>query len=214
MYCIGEWEVFADESGMSRIAGQKIKRLREHVLRESQEAFADRLGVEQPTVSRWEAGKPVSRKHQKTIADLAGASVGEFFHSNDMPVSIPIVGYVSAGDSFAIVEDHEPGGGLDYFTPKIDSTEVVAVVVRGDSMLPVYRNGDTIIGKRTGRRDLMRAIGRDCIVKTTSGEGYVKRVLAGTDRHTVRLRSYNQLYDDIEDVQIEWAAPIIWISRG
>lgn len=199
---------------MSRLIGQKIRNLREDVLGESQEIFGDRLGVEQATVSRWEAGNLPARRYQKAIADLASQTVSQFFFSEETPITIPVIGYVSAGESFTPVEDHEPGAGLDYVTPQIGSREVLAVIVRGDSMSPVYRSGDTIIGTRMGRRDLSNAIGKDCIVKTTDGEGYVKRVMPGTAKGLYRLRSYNALFDDIEDVKLEWAAPIIWINRS
>jgi phage repressor protein C with HTH and peptisase S24 domain len=194
--------------------GRKIRALR-NALRESQAEFGDRFGVEQATVSRWEKGlSPVQRKHQSAIAELAGMTVAEFFHSREAPRLIPIVGYVSGGESFTPTEDHEPGQGIDHITLSLGEEDQVAVRVRGDSMSPVYRDGDTLIGRRIGRRDLTRALGKDCIIKTAAGEGYVKRVLPGSKRHVFRLRSYNPLYDDIEDVALEWAAPIIWINRA
>lgn len=199
---------------MPRIVAQRILELRNR-LGEGQAEFGHRFGVEQPTVSRWESGasKP-ARSLEQPIADLAGMTVAEFFHSADAARSIPVVGYVSGGEAFVPIDDHEPGAGLDFVTPRLGDDSYIAVKVRGDSMSPVYRDGDLIIAARAGRRDMSKMIGRDCIVKTAAGEGYVKRVLAGTKKGTVRLRSYNPAYDDIEDVQIEWAAAIVWIGRG
>lgn len=197
---------------MSNDAGRKIRELRA-VLRETQAEFGDRFGVEQATVSRWERGEPVQRRYQGPVADLAGMTVAEFFHSDEGPRMVPIVGFVSGGESFTPVDDHEPGAGIEHITLKIGGDEQIAVCVRGDSMNPVYRDGDIIVGKRLGRRDLSRAIGKDCIVKTVIGEGYVKKVLAGTTRTTFRLRSYNPAFEDLENVAIEWAAPIVWIGR-
>jgi transcriptional regulator with XRE-family HTH domain len=180
----------------------------------SQVDFGFRLGVEQATVSRWEKGKPVDEKHRKPIADLAGVSVAEFFSSEETPRLIPIVGYVSGGEKFAPIEDGPPGVGIDNILVDIGDEDQVAVRVRGDSMRPVYRDGDVIIGSRIGRRDLDRAVGRDCIIKTANGDGYVKVVHKGAKRGLFRLRSYNPAYDDVADVELEWAAPIIWVRRS
>lgn len=197
---------------MSRLIGQKIQKLRRQ-LGDTQAEFADRLGVEQPTVSRWERGEMPKRALQAPIASLAAMSVAEFFHSEDGPRLIPIVGYVAGGESFTPFDDEE-ASGIDHITLSLGEDEQIAVRVRGNSMFPVYRDGDTIIGRRQGRRDASRFVGHDCIVKTVLGEGYVKRVLMGTRSGFFRLRSYNPAFDDIEDVEIAWAAPIVWIGRG
>lgn len=199
---------------MSTIIGNKIKRLREQ-LGETQDEFSDRFGVKQATVSRWEKGLvPPARKLQSKIAAAAGLSVPEFFHSSEGPRLIPIVGYVSAGESFVPSDDNESGDGVEHITLSLGDAEQIAVRVRGNSMFPVYRDGDTIIGAKLGRRDPSKFLNRDCIVMTVLGEGYVKRVMTGARRGFFRLRSYNPAYDDIEDVEINWAAPIIWIGRS
>jgi DNA-binding transcriptional regulator YiaG len=40
------------------ISGERIKDIRTNVLRESQEAFARRVGVNQATIHRWETDGP------------------------------------------------------------------------------------------------------------------------------------------------------------
>lgn len=196
-----------------RTVGQKIRDLRNNALRESQELFGERFGVQQATVSRWESGSPVERKHQQPLAELAGLTVAEFFYSDESPRAVPIVGYVSAGDKFIPIEDGDPRASGEFVTISFNDQEKIAVIVRGDSMTPVYRSGDVIVGMLSSRSSFSSAIGRDCIVKTTSGEGFVKRVLKGRLPNTVRLRSYNPAYDDIEDVEVEWIAPIRLIER-
>lgn len=193
------------------LVGQKIRSLRK-ALGENQAEFGARFDVEQATVSRWEKGDPVQRK--EPLARLAGMSVAEFFHTTVELRLIPIVGYVSGGESFTPTDDHLPGGGIDHVMLTIDKNDQIAVRVRGDSMRPVYRNGDVIIGSRMLGADLAGVIGADCIVKTAAGEGYVKTVHRGSKRGMFRLRSYNPAYQDIEDVAIEWAAPITHVIRG
>lgn len=42
----------------------------------------------------------------------------------------------------------------------------------------------------------------------------MKTVHRGTRKGVFRLRSYNPSYEDIEDVALEWAAPITHVIRG
>lgn len=196
----------------SRI-GKKIRQLRE-AIGDSQSAFADRLGVEQGSVSRWENGGNVKQQHQSAIAELANMSVAEFFHSDAVPRMVPIVGYVSGGESFVPSGDLEEAAEIEHIMLSIPEGEQIAVRVRGDSMRPVYRNGDVIVGSRRDRRNLAAIVGHDCIIKTASGEGYVKVVHRGTAKGRFTLRSYNPAYTDIENVELEWAAPITHIVRS
>lgn len=156
----------------------------------------------------------VDMKHQAAIAKLAGMSVAEFFHTKAEPRLVPIVGYVSGGESFVPSNDIEEAADIEHVMLAIPEDDQIAVRVRGDSMRPVYRNGDVIIGSRRNRRSIAAFIGRDCIVKTTAGEGYVKVVHRGARSGRFVLRSYNPAYVDIEDVEIEWAAPITHIIRA
>ncbi|MFZ4807512.1 MAG: XRE family transcriptional regulator [Hyphomicrobiaceae bacterium] len=206
------WRVFGNGAAMSHDVGAKIRRLR-MALGESQALFGDRFSVEQPTVSRWEKGEEVQRKHRSQLAELAGLSVAEFFHSAEQPRVIPVVGYVAGGERFIPVVQGEAGNGFDHVTLSIDPDDNIAVRVRGDSMSPVYRDGEVIVGRRLEGSDVSRAVGLDCIAMTTGGEGYVKRILKGAAPGSYRLRSYNPSYEDIEDVALAWAAPIWMIMR-
>lgn len=198
---------------MSETLGQRIKRLRLS-LNEGQPVFGERFDVEQATVSRWENDvSPPAKRYWEAIAKVANMTVSEFFLGADQHLSVPIVGYVSGGESFVPSSDGEDAGGLDTLDLNISAVDQIAVRVRGDSMAPVYRDGDTIVAKRLGRRDLDTALGHDCIVMTSEGEGYVKRLMKGSRKGTFRLRSYNALYED-KEVRVEWAAPIILIRRS
>lgn len=193
--------------------GQKIRKLRK-ALGENQAEFGARFGVEQATVSRWEKGEPVQRKFHEPLAKLANLSVSEFFFQATEPHLVPIVGYVSGGEGFAPADEHVPGAEIEHVAISVPDDEQVAVRVRGDSMRPVYRNGDVIIGAKLTSSALDLAIGQDCIVKTRNGDGYVKTVHAGSRRGLYRLRSYNPAHVDVEDVELEWAAPIVQIIRN
>jgi transcriptional regulator with XRE-family HTH domain len=198
---------------MSRIVGNKVRQLR-LALGESQSEFAERFRVEQATVSRWESGAPVKRVLQESIAALAGMSVSEFFHSNEAPRLIPIVGEISAGEEFVPTDYSPPGTHPDHVRLSLGEERQIALRVRGDSMAPAYRDGDVIIGVQLRGSAMQNAIGRDCLVKTAAGAGYLKVVRPGSKKGVFRLRSYNPLYADIDDVALEWAAPVLWVRRS
>lgn len=199
---------------MWKAVGKKIRQLRK-ALNEGQAAFGDRFGVEQATVSRWEKGLVVARRYQDQIAELAGMSVAEFFHSNSGPRLIPIVGYVSGGESFTPIDDAPAQEGIDHIKLDIGDMEQVAVKVRGRSMSPVYRDGDVVIGtKIEDRRTITRNIGKDCIIKTIDGEGYLKTLRKGEKPGKYTLESYNPAFDDVPNVEVEWIAPVTWVGRA
>lgn len=126
--------------------------------------------------------------------------------------SIPVVGYVGAGEKFHAVDDLAQGAGLDSVELDLNDADPIAVEVRGDSMLPVYRPGDRLLCSRLRGNDESGFLGRDCVVKLLSGAGYVKRVVRGAAPGLYTLVSYAA--DPIPDVRLEWAAPIVWIRRG
>jgi len=124
--------------------------------------------------------------------------------------SVPIVGFVSAGEGWTPIE------GITNETVDIEiaKPDTIALEVRGSSMSPVYRDGDTLICQRIYGPYLDNLIGRDCVVQTADGRHFVKILKRGTKPRRITLKSYDPLVDDIEDVAIAWAAPVIWVKRG
>jgi repressor LexA len=200
---------------MHKDVPKKIASLRK-ALGMSQEAFAKEFGVKQATVSRWEDGlSNVARSLEAKMASLADMSVAEFFHSDEGPRIVPVIGEVSAGEHFCPVADGARLGGNDFITfGSMPGDEMVAVRVRGDSMAPVYRAGDIVIGRKVYGADISAAINRDCIVLTESGDGFLKVLRKGSRKSEYALQPYNSGYDTIERVAIEWAAPVLWVKRA
>lgn len=81
-------------------------------------------------------------------------------------------------------------------------------------MSPVYRSGDMLICSRQTTKHLDNLINLDCVVMTADGDGYIKILKRGTRRGCVTLKSYNPHFDDIENVQLLWVAPILWVRRA
>lgn len=156
------------------------------------------------------------RLHKDMIFKLAEAlhcSTAELI--DDLEVeTIPLVGYVGAGAVVNAIDDNIKGQGLEPLPmpilkrTDIPANEILAVRVKGDSMLPVISDGWTIY-YRTKHciEDCLRAL---CVVKVRDGSEYVKVLTKGSKPGLFTLTSYNA--SPIEDVELEWAYKIISIE--
>src|ERR1043166_9685350 len=107
----------------------------------NQAALAKRLGVTQPTVSRWLTGKQVPEVEQHE-AILKEAARLKLINRKGRP-SVHAIGYVGAGAEIIPIDDHAIGAGLEEveIPPGIPDNAVL-VIVRGDSMYPRYFDGE------------------------------------------------------------------------
>ncbi len=149
---------------------------------------------------------------EKFLAICRAAHVDPFFilYGDNAPkFTIPVLGIVSAGEGWS----NQDGATFEPIEFEIEKDDIVSIEVRGDSMAPVYRSGDHLICQRH-QRGFDNLIGLDCAVLTADGQGYVKILKRGTRPNRFNLKSYNVANEDIENVQLAWAAPVIWIKRG
>lgn len=145
------------------------------------------------------------------IADQLGITLTELMEGRQNgPRKVSVIGYVSAGEGWTPFEGDGP---VDDIEISIEGGAPVGLVVRGDSMTPVYRDGDLLIGAKRPTANVAKLIGRDCIVETTRGERFVKFIGKGSIRGRFNLKSYNPMHPDKENVEIAWAAPISMVIR-
>ena len=170
--------------------------------------------MQQATVSRWEKGRPVQRKFQEAVAQLAGLTVPEFFHSATRPRLIPVIGRLSAGSRLALTDWPDPTSPVEHIKLNVGDADQIGVRVDDDSLAPVYRKGDMVVGRKLPKTRIPDAIGRDCVVKTIDGAGYIRILKKGSRRGLYTLRAFRPEEDDIEEVDLEWAAPITFIKRA
>ena len=138
---------------------------------------------------------------------------GAFVQANSRPApTLPLLGLAQAGaGGFFDPAGFPTGEGWDQVQlPVPGEAGVYALEVSGDSMLPLYRDGDRIvvsISEQVRRGDRV-------VVKTKDGEVMAK-VLARQTANVVELQSLNPLHPprlfDMKD--IEWIARIIWASQ-
>lgn len=119
---------------------------------------------------------------------------------------VPIVGFIGAGGEI-VYEDI--GQDEHVLRPPGISGTLVALVVRGSSMLPKYRDGDIIYIQRTHEGVLPEYIGEDCAVRLATGETYIKQLIAGNEEGRFTLLSLNA--PPIENVEVEWATLVRFV---
>jgi len=153
------------------------------------------------------------------LLEAAGASVEEFSdlltgRKGQPPKrkQIPLLGLARAGKGGFFDDSGFPvGNGWDEIdVPGVTDATAYALEITGDSMLPVYREGDTIIvspGATLRKGDRV-------VVKTTDGQVMAKVMQRQTAKN-VELASFNKDHDtktlDMRDV--DWIARIIWASQ-
>ncbi len=165
------------------------------------------------------------------IAEALGVSVDWLLHGTDTAADmqqVAISGYVGAGETVIPLDDLaqetvERGtrdGDRKNESEYPDMVEapaslgrVAALIVRGDSMEPVYHEGDIIFYRRY-RGHPGDIVGRECVVETEGGELYLKRLRQGSKEHLFHLLSYQPGVDPIFDVKLRWAGVVEWVKKG
>ncbi len=134
---------------------------------------------------------------------------GEHYQSpNNM---IPLLGLAKAGRDGYFDSSGWPMGDWDAVEfPFTLDKKVYALEVSGNSMEPVYRDGDKLIV--TPDSEIRK--GDRVIVKTTSGEVMVKE-FQRRSLNQVELKSLNPACDDVilAPTEILWMARVIWVSQ-
>ena len=128
-----------------------------------------------------------------TVDDILGAG------------AVQVVGKVGAGGTVIYGEDDL---GTAPRPPGV-AAAVEALEVEGSSMLPRYSSGDVVYISRSHDGVNEEDIGEYCAVRLTTGETYIKQLAHGSRPGFFTLRSLNA--EDIVDVEIEWATPIIFV---
>ena len=94
--------------------------------------------------------------------------------------------------------------------PDVSDPNAYALVVSGDSMEPLYRDGDRIIVSPAA--NIRR--GDRVVIKTREGEVMAKELVRRTAQW-VELRSVNPEHADpmLQTSDVEWLARILWASQ-
>lgn len=162
---------------------------------------------------RWPSTESVAKVLAATGANLA-EFVSYVTDSEGAGVyrNIPLIGFAQAGNQGYFDDAGYPAGGAwdEIPFPGLGDPQAYALEITGDSMEPVFRDGDTVIV--SPQSNIRR--GDRVVVKTKGGEVMVKLLLRQSI-HRVELKSLNPDHEDrsldVEDV--EWIARVVWSSH-
>lgn len=160
---------------------------------------------------RWPSTESLSR-----ALDAAGATLEEFAalvtgRAAGVGRAIPIVGLAKAGANGFFDDTGFPvGAGETVRFPGLGEERVYALEITGDSMEPVFREGDVVIVQpgTTARR------GDRVVVRTTAGEVMAKE-LGRRNEQSLELISLNPRYPvrHVPAEDVDWVARIVWASQ-
>ena len=125
---------------------------------------------------------------------------------------VPLIGFAQAGgEGFFDDGGYPVGGGWDEVSlPEIADPHAYALEISGDSMEPVFRDGDIVIVSPSApiRR------GDRVVVRTLEGEVMAKQLTRRSARR-VEVRSLNPEHPDrsFDLMQVAWVHRIIWASQ-
>ena len=189
----------------------------------SASGLAKKAGLDPTTFNRSKRITPDGRARWPSTESLAkalaatGTDVGAFVElitdSPHKPThAVPVIGFAEAGVGGYFDDGGFPvGKGWDEIPfPAVNDEHAYALEISGDSMLPLYRDGDIIVVSPSSpvRR------GDRVVVKTRGGEVMAKELKRKTTK-TIELKSMNSVHDDriILLTDVLWMSRIIWASQ-
>ena len=167
----------------------------------SQTELAEKIGVDQSTISLWEKGMDTTVDNAIKVAEVLNVSIPEFLGKdlrfdnanvidvNSDIIKIPVYGTIKAGIPIESQTDI-----IDYVDIPRSWTkggkEFYGLKISGDSMFPKYQDEDIVIFEKTNDTTLYN--GKDCAVMINGTESTFKKVLIN-DQGIV-LQAYNMAY--------------------
>jgi phage repressor protein C with HTH and peptisase S24 domain len=163
---------------------------------------------------RWPTTESVAN-----LLNASGASVEEFTdlltgRKGQPPKrkQLPLLGFAQAGKGGFFDDSGFPvGNGWEEIeVPGVTDATAYALEITGDSMMPVYREGDTIIvsPNATVRK------GDRVVVRTADGQVMAKIMQRQTSK-TLELASFNTAHvtKSLDMKDVDWIARIVWASQ-
>jgi len=168
-----------------------------------------RFGPGEQARPRWPSTESLAAVLQATGISLAQfAALAE----DDAAPTIPLLGLAQAGqDGFFDDAGLPVAEGWDQTDLPRASDTLFSLRINGDSMSPLYREGDRVIVDRAVV-DVRR--GDRVVVRTTGGETLAKEIASLTAKQ-ITLSSINPAYPPrvIPRADIAWMARIQWVSQ-
>jgi phage repressor protein C with HTH and peptisase S24 domain len=195
----------------------------------SASGLAKRAGLDATTFNRSKRTMPDGRARWPSteslakVLDATGATIDAFAAlvtgARAMPGGrglaqrrIPLIGLAQAGGAGYFDDGGYPVGGSwdEVGLPEVGDPHAYALEISGDSMEPVFRDGDLVIvspGAPIRRGDRV-------VVRTSEGEVMAKQ-LARRSARRVELRSLNPAHPNynFDLTEVQWIHRIVWASQ-
>jgi phage repressor protein C with HTH and peptisase S24 domain len=189
----------------------------------SASGLAKKAGLDPTTFNRSKRITPDGRARWPSTESLAkalaatGTNIETFVEliTDNTPKpsrAIPVIGLAEAGSGGYFDDAGFPSGsGWDEIPfPAVNDEHAYALEISGDSMQPLYRDGDIILVSPSSaiRR------GDRVVVKTREGEVMAKELKRRTAK-TIELKSLNAEHGDrvLSAADVLWMARIVWSSQ-
>lgn len=178
----------------------------------TQEQLAEAIGSVAPSISQIETGKQgFTDSTLYALAEALHTEPGDLLKgpplTADSPVGteVPLMGFLGAGAEIEPEFEQVPPEGLEQIELPFElNDDLIAFKVRGDSMLPFYKDGAVIVVYRDQKKPIESFYGEEAAVRTSTGKRFIKTIMRGQDG--VNLMSWNA--PAIENVQLEWIGEI------
>lgn len=162
---------------------------------------------------RWPSTESISK-----ILDATDSTFDEFaIHlgneaAQGLVQRVPVIGFAQAGNEGYFDDAGYPTGSDwdETVFPYIGDAHAYALEVSGDSMQPIYRDGDIILVSPA--ENIRR--GDRVVVKTKEGEVLAKELKRQSSKR-IELLSLNRAYGDriLPVENVEWMARVVWVSQ-
>ena len=161
---------------------------------------------------RWPSTESISKAMAATGSGVSGLFADHLRREGAPTATIPVIGHAQAGgNGFFDDAGYPVGAGWDEVAfPDLGDPNAYALEIAGDSMEPVYRDGDVIVVSPAA--SLRR--GDRVVARTREGEVLAKW-LGRLSARRVELRSFNAEHEDrtVTREELDWIARIIWASQ-
>ncbi len=167
---------------------------------------------------RWPSTESIAK-----ILSVTGVTMNDFISlidteasdhaTRDAGLKIPVIGFAQAGAEGFFDEDGYPAGDQwdETDLPAIQhDSGAYGIMVSGDSMEPLYRQGDILIVYP----DAQLRKGDRAVIRLKDGSVMAKEILKRGSK-TLVLKSLNPDFDDINlnTHDIDWIARIAWVTQ-
>jgi phage repressor protein C with HTH and peptisase S24 domain len=190
--------------------GIDIQRIRATIINEMERQDVSKRGLS----TRAGIGVTAVRDLLERTTNPGISTLGKVAEALRMPLEtllgrdqVPLVGQIGAG---GLVSYSSEDDGYEMVSrPPNAIGDILALEVLGDSMLPKYEAGDVIYINQQHTDPAEKHVGEYCAIRLPEGGTYLKMLAPGRDARRFTLRSLNA--GDIENVEVEWATPVLFI---